>query len=762
MKLSISWILDHITGKRPILDDKFAQLVVDKFNSSVAEVDACQKVSVNLDQFTIAQVVDGNFVSAELDQQFGSGQRLAESGFYLLKKNDGDWERASLVDIGSYKDGLVPAIDISKELATGSWKKDFEAEDYILEIDNKSINHRPDLWGHRGFARELAALFDLQLADLEGFLEKSSFEKADTRADVDGFEVVNEASPKCRRFSAMDIPEITNKASDLKIATRLARVDNRPIDMLVDITNYVMWDIGQPMHAFDADKFPSKKIVIRFAKPNEKLKLLDGAELELTEDDLVIADKDRAISLAGIMGGESSGVSPETKALFLESANFDAVTIRRSAEKAKIRTEASSRFEKGLDPNQNVYAIERYTKLLKDLYVPFKAAEKIISLGAEARENQIDVGHKFIEAQLGVPLQQDFVIDTLGSIGFQAKAVGENYSVIVPTFRQGVSIPEDLVEEVGRLYGFEKIPHILPERASSSTEHVNLNRLRDIKKYLAFASDMMEVCNYPLFDEQFLQEINWQPKDAVELSNPVSENWQKLATSLVPLLLKNVFQNLKKADNLRFFEVAKAWRLVDGKPDEHNMLAGLFYSEKSIDFYSCKSELERLFEMLDIQVDWKKSPSVESWYALGQTADLFVENKKIGLAGNLDNQFLKKSFGGSGFAFELDLGAVLNSKIVESKFKAVPKYQSTWLDISMMIPKTVAVSKIESAVQKSDNRIYKIELIDIFEKPEWGDKKSVAVRFHFVDNNKTLTKEEIDAVLQEANKSVQALGAEVR
>lgn len=762
MKLSLSWILDHIEGKKPVLDDKFASLVTEKFNSSVAEIDSCSKVSTNLDDFTVAEAKDGKLFSYELGKEIGIDNTLPSGSFYLLKKDEGTWRRATLADMGSCKDGVLPTLNISKDQAKDGWRQGFEKEDYILEVDNKAINHRPDLWGHRGFARELATLFNLEFSKLDGFLENVVQEKKELSATVEGFEVINEASPKCRRFSALEVNGVKNSSSDLKIATRLARVDTRPIDLLVDLTNYVMLDIGQPMHAFDADKFPSKKIIVRFAKPKEKLKLLDGSEVELTAQDIVIADKDKAISLAGIMGGESSGIGKNTTHIFLESANFEPTTIRKSAERAKVRTEASSRFEKGLDPNQNVYATERYLKLLKDLNVPFKSSAKLISLGLEEQDKNLVVEHEFLESRVGTKLEKDFVVNSLTKMGLSVEATGNKYKITVPSFRQDITILEDLVDEVARLYGFDNIPHILPARSSSSTDHKNLTKLRELKKQLAFSSNMMEVCNYPILDEQFLQELGWQPTEAIEIANPVSENWKRLTTSLVPLLLKNVFQNLKKQESFRFFEVARTWSLVKGAPKERNVLAGLFYSEKKLDFYDCKLELQKLFNLLGINVNWEKASALDVWFDVAKSAELFVDNKKIGVAGFLSDKFLKKSFGGHGFAFELDLDALLNLQITPSKFKAIPKYQATWLDISMMVPKSVDVSKLESAIKKSNPMIYKTELIDIFEKSEWKDKRSIAIRFHFVDEDKTLTKEEIDTVLKKAIKSLESLGAEIR
>src|SRR3990167_8575531 len=452
MKLSLSWILDHISGSKPKFDNVQVGKLVDKFNKSVAEIEGFKKISLLLDQFTLIKIKDGKSFSPELKQEIGglAERQVAESFCYLLHKDasKNNWDWAKLTDLGSSKDGLVSAIYMPENLISGDWKKSFETEDYILEIDNKSVNHRPDLWGHRGFAREIAAILNLPLKSIDNFVAHKNLEVADNTITHQGLTVINEASKDgfCKRFAVLDIQKVENASSDLKILTRLARVDNRPIDMLVDLTNYVMWDLCQPMHAFDAAQFASRKIIVRFAKFGEKLTLLDGAKLELTKEDIVIADEDKALSLAGVMGGKFSGVTPETKSIFLEAANFDAATIRKAALRAKVRTEASSRFEKNLDPNQNILAIERYIKLLNDLNIKFVAADKIISLGKSAEEGQIKIAHNFIEHRLGVTLEKSFVIKTLESLGFAVQEDSGNYIIVVPTYRgRGITIAEDIV-----------------------------------------------------------------------------------------------------------------------------------------------------------------------------------------------------------------------------------------------------------------------------------------------------------------------------
>src|SRR3990167_3662611 len=559
MKLSLSWILDHLQGDWDLNKENVDPLI-NKFNKSVAEIDSVQEIKTDLDQFTVVKVKEyGKFLSLELGMAIDNlAERKVVSGQnYLVKKDGQNWRWAKLTDLGSSKEGLVPVIS---EDEVGNWKKNFESTDFIIELDNKSVNHRPDLWGHRGVAREIAQLIGLKLKPIDQFLEKPEYQFGENSAEVEGFKIENKAAG-CKRFSGLEIKSVESKPSSIKMATRLARVDTKPIDALVDLTNYVMWDIGQPMHAFDAEKFPSKHIVIRNGQLGEKLTLLDETELKLRPEDIVIADESNAVSLAGIMGGQGTGVSAETKSLILESANFEAAAIRKAAARAKVRTEASSRFEKGLDPNQNVLAIERYLKLLQDLNIPFKAS-KAISIGPEVNEHEIKVEHGFIESRIGVSLKKDFILDALEGLGFKVIFKDDEYSVVVPTYRgpTSMTIPEDVVEEVARVYGFENIPQRLPNVKPSAEKSSWWKKVRELKRFLAYSANMNEVSNYPFLDEDFLRDLNWHPTDLISVKNPVSENWKSLAPSLIPHLLKNVYQKLNKADNLSFFEFGRFWK----------------------------------------------------------------------------------------------------------------------------------------------------------------------------------------------------------
>ena len=287
---------------------------------------------------------------------------------YLVKKNKDDFSWAKSTDFGAHKEYILPAFAADETTLSGDWKNSFQARDWIIEVDNKSINHRPDLWSHRGIAREVAAIFGFTLKPLEEFLAQHPVNeyKSSVSAQESGSFAISINDPAlCRRFAGLKLDAVTNQSSSLLIAQHLIRLDSKVIDAIVDVTNYVMFDIGQPLHAFDAEKISHNAIQVRLAKDKEKIVLLDGQTVELTPQDMVIADDIQPLAVAGIMGGASSAVSLATKSIFLESANFDPAMIWKTAGHIKRRTEASTRFEKNLDPHNNVVGILRFFLLLK-------------------------------------------------------------------------------------------------------------------------------------------------------------------------------------------------------------------------------------------------------------------------------------------------------------------------------------------------------------------------------------------------------------
>ncbi|MGC2310633.1 MAG: phenylalanine--tRNA ligase subunit beta [Candidatus Babeliaceae bacterium] len=778
MKLSLAWIFDHIKASQKdfAVDD-----IVTRLSLSTAEIESVEKITFDFNAFTLVTIQaqtpqSVTAYSPELKKEIILDKRtdLIPDAFYLVKKQKKAFVWATLTDFYADKEGLFPPVWCTPQESTGSWKKVLEAEDYIISLDNKAITHRPDLWSHRGFAREIAALFDKELYPEERFLLAKPIKHYALRVPCstqNPFELEIANQDFCKRFAGIYLSHIKQAMSRLFIALRLTRINARPINALVDATNYVMFDIGQPVHAFDAQKITGNKLVVRSAQKGEKITLLDGSTIELTEQDGVVADKTHALSLAGIIGGKDSAIHLTTTSAFVESAHFDPAMIRKSATHFKKRTESSTRFEKNLDPHQNTLALVRYLKILTDMQVSYRAADAVESIGALIQEITITIAHQLIEQKLGMSIPTEHIVSILHALGFGVQQMHEVqgciYLITLPTFRaiKDIKLPEDIVEEIGRFIGYATIPCQLPTRMMKPISHQTTQRVRALKHHCAFALSMHEVYNYALFDEEFLHSLKWHPHDAPILKNPVSENWRQLVTALMPHLLKNVYINIHRTSSLRFFEWGRIWQQKEKLISEHKSCVGIFYEQKAmLDFYRLKAELNSLFKNLDILVSWQQpTEPLAPWFHPYQTAQLVCENEVIGYAGKINQTFLAPLMEGDAFIFELDGNRLLKTPPLMHHFIPLIKYQPVSFDMSILVPLATSVADLEHALITADSRISDIALIDFFEKEEWHDQKSLTFRITAVDEHKTMTHEEIESL----HKSLVALliknfGAHIR
>lgn len=774
MKLSIAWIFDHIEGD---WKEQVIPRLIELFNQKTAEIERFTRITVNLEALTLAQVIDISadavtLRSSEWDVAFDVPFRsdAVEGSWFLVKRVKEAYVWATPADLGSEKECDIPALHVDELWRAGDWKRAFEVEDYIIEVDNKSITNRPDLWGHRGFAREIAALLDLKFKEESLFFSDISIQELGSAREGSSAHcsVELDAGHAIKRFAAVALPSISYTPSLLWMAHRLLRVESKPIDALVDMTNYVMLDTSQPMHAFDADTIPSHTLVPRFASENEDLILIDGQEIKLNHEDLIITDGKKPLALAGVMGGAASAVSKVTKALLLEAACFDATTIRRSAARHKKRTEASARFEKSLDPNQNVIAIKRYIKLLEDAQISFTCDDAILSLGSVAMPLKISISHEFIQNRIGMTLGSDQIIKILTDLGFGVSLSDEDsYEVIVPTFRstKDVTIKEDIVEEIGRFIGYGSIPQVLPSKQCAALDLNAVYRLRRIKLLLAQVGHMRELCNYALYDEYFLELMRWDCKQLLEVQSPVSENMRRPVNSLVPHLLKGVHENAQDHHQLRFFEWGRTWTVEGETITEKKSLTGIIFEQKDpIDFYACKALLMQLFTLLRMEVTWHKVDNPEQpWFAPYRTADIHVDGNVVGRAGIANFGLLHPLLDrGEAFIFELDGDALLAYQEPIPLYVPTSKYPEVERDISMLVPKQATVAEITDIIAQADNTIVAVQLIDFFEKEEWTTQKSLTMRFILHDERKTLTKVEVDSVYERVITALTRLGAEIR
>ncbi|MBO5440280.1 MAG: phenylalanine--tRNA ligase subunit beta, partial [Clostridia bacterium] len=354
--------------------------------------------------------------------------------------------------------------------------------DIILEIDNKSMTNRPDLWGHYGIAREIAAIYDLPLVELEKY-EPSTDNKYDVR-------IIDEEG--CPRYIGAKIEGLGIKPSPFEMQSRIWRVGMRPINALVDVTNYVMLALGQPTHVFDSNHIIDH-IEIRRASEGERLSLLNGKDLTLASDDLVIADKEGAVALAGVMGGAKDSVLPETNSVILEVANFDSRSIRRTALRYDNRTEASSRYEKAIDPERCDLAVSMAMKLFSELYPDMKVTAYEDKYPKKLVKKEIDVDFEWLDKRLGMRIPQEIVSRKLGIMGYEVTFTEKGMHIVVPTWRStgDVSIKADIMEEVARMYGYENFqPTPITTTFEMAINQLDMDLVRRVKEYLAFRCNM--------------------------------------------------------------------------------------------------------------------------------------------------------------------------------------------------------------------------------------------------------------------------------
>lgn len=759
MKLLLSWIFEHIDANWSSLS---LPDFIDQFNRITAEIDRIHEITTPRDSILWAQIIEKSdqhivvFVPTKKDSfslPIRNDLVVDDWTFIILNESTPRW--ATGADVGGSKEFLFPSLQYHENISDLLSKKD-----YVIEIDNKTISHRPDLWGHRGIAREVAAILGKKLKPIDQMIEKKSI-KEESEFELSSiaapFSLSLQAIGGCNRFAYGLLSHASTPPSDPHMAILLARIDCKPINTIVDITNYVMFDLGHPMHAFDQDLLPAKELTIRRARPREKMVLLDGDEISLISEDIVVSSNGKPLALAGVMGGKTTEISRTTKSILFEAAQFDATTIRRSALRHKKRTEASTRFEKSLDPNQATTALMRAAYLVKKL-MRVSIDETLFVVGKETTKPTVTVSHSFLEKRLGTTLDSARVFTIVEPLEFTVQKTDlhddTQYVLTVPTFRatKDISIPEDIVEEVGRFIGYQTIQPELPKLATSPKSLRTIRASRHIRELLSFGLRMREIQSYAFFDESFLKTMSWIPDggNVVSIQNPVSDNWKRLCTTLVPHLLKAVNENCHQYDHLRFFEWGRVW-YTDNRAAivENKEIAGIFYSvDKSFDFYEGKDLLSHFFEGLRIPITWHQMHhDIEVWYEPYITATISCGGIPIGKAGMVPEKMMRKiSQKGSAFVFELDSTKILAID-VSPKFEPLAKFPIVIRDMSMLIPKQITTATIRQLITSVDPRITKIDIVDFFEKDEWKQQRSITYRFHIYDPTKTLIKDEVDTIL---------------
>lgn len=638
--------------------------------------------------------------------------------------------------------------------------------DYILDL---SITpNRADALSMRGLTYELGALYNNKV-DFNDVEKEESYEVTSLQVAIE--------SDSCRNYVGQVVRNVEVKSSPLWLQTRLMNSGIRPINNIVDITNYVLLEFGQPMHAFDKD-LVGDKIVVRDAKEGEVLETLDGEERKLQTTDLVITDGTRAIALGGVMGGKNTEVSEETKNIILESAYFNPTTVRRTSAAHGLRSDSSARFEKGIDPNMQKAALARAVELILEL-CPNAVVESSVGIVKKEEEKVVEITTSYINNYLGITLSTEEIVAILEGLSFTVEVTGESLVVKVPTRRPDISIKQDLVEEVIRIYGYDNLASTLPKFSKTTKGGLTYSQkmVRDLRAVFANLG-FNDTINYSLVSEEEATGYTLEDHHKVRLLMPMTETHSTLRQSLVPGLLNTVQYNVaRKQKDLKLLEIGRVF-FGSGddniQPKETLYLSAALTGEEratkwlkessSLDFFAAKGYLEVVFDRLglDEKVTYKKS-KLEGMHP-GRFAEVYLGEKRIGFIGEVHPQVADKLGLNTTYVFEINLDEVISESKVKPKYEEVTKYPEITRDIAMLVDVKDEYQNIYNVIESVNSKlITKVELFDLYVGAELlVGKKSLALTITYSDKQKTLTDEEVTAVHEKVLSALTEYGAIIR
>lgn len=689
--------------------------------------------------------------------------------------------------IGSDHEGIIE-IDpdewkpSSEQVKPGaSFASVYGLDDTIIDIENKMFTHRPDLFGQLGVAREIAGILGHQFASPEWYKVLPEFNRGE------GLEltVKNDAYEKVPRFMAVAMKNIEVKPSPLWLQCALVAMGSKPINNIVDVTNYVMLLTAQPTHAYDYDKLRGRELGTRMARKGEKVELLNGKTYELSEDDIVIVDGEGVVGLGGIMGGSNSEVSGTTKNIVLEVANFDMYTVRKSSMRHGLFTDALTRFNKGQSSLQNDHILSLLMMSIKDVSQAEQASE-VFDEGAPKNSELVRVTGKFINDRLGLKLQDTEIATLLGNVELQvdSPASHDSYLEILPPFwRTDLEVAEDIVEEVGRLYGFDKLPRELPMRSMKPAEKNDVRELKQAVRENLSRAGASEVLTYSFVHEKVLRGAGQDPQHAFKLSNALSPDLQYYRLSIVPSLLDKVHMNMKAGhDSFALFELGKTHikgRMDETEPsvpneDSHIALV-LSYNDKQkpdgAPYYQARKLLEQIMNLAEVELVTLKDFDTKSDVWTEQLTAAYDPNRAAvivhnGQARGVIGEFrasVRRAFKLSDYTagFEVHLDAFsLNTRT----YQPLSKFPSVTQDISLKVAEGVSYEDVyqvvQSAVQR-DELDTKLAPVTIYQAESDTTSKTITLRLTVTSHEKTLRDDDVSQLLDSAaHVTSQQVGAE--
>ena len=635
-----------------------------------------------------------------------------------------------------------------------------DMKDVVLEIDNKSLTNRPDLWGHYGIARELSAIYDVDLKPIE---------KVKIDSNLPKYDVVIEDTTKCQRYVAVEIDNVYEKRSPLWMQSAIIKGGMRPINAIVDITNYVMMAVGQPLHAFDKTHVDGNKIIVRNARDGEELLLLDNNTIELTTDDLVISDSKDAMALAGIRGGKKDSILPETTGVVLEVANFTAKTIRKTGKRFDEKTDASIRYEKNLDTQRVEEGLNLALALFKEIFPESKIVAFNDVYPVKTKNEKINVSEEFLDTRLGKKIDRETITRVLTRLGYEVNYKNGIYTVVVPTYRStgDVSLKDDVMGDIARLLSFESFE---AQPLTISFDHAVLqNKVlleTRIKEYLSNRCGFYEIFTYPWINEKYIDAASLNKEDSIKLATPPSPEEAYLRSSLVPGMLEAISKNLRYFDSFKMFEMAQVF--IKGEyhessedetlPIHKKLLTGSIVGSNPKEiFYELKGVIENISRYTHMkELNFTTECEKPSWADINAYLAIKLDNEIVGYMGllsvkTMNDAKIKRT---NVAIFELDSDMFIPLESRTNKFKHIPVLPSVEKDLSLIVDENITWADMTKYIRSKASDIKFIEEYRGNQIPE--GKKSIMLRVTFDSGDTTLTSEEIntklDAIIRTLNK----------
>ncbi|MCT4619636.1 MAG: phenylalanine--tRNA ligase subunit beta [Marinisporobacter sp.] len=660
-----------------------------------------------------------------------------------------------VLPIHQNKDGIYI---LDQEYPLGMDIKDvFGLNDHIIEFE--ITPNRPDCLSMLGMAREASATFNVPLKELK----INAAEEVDTIEHYAAVEIEDETL--CNRCVARVIKDVEIKPSPQWMQNRLMKAGMRPINNIVDITNYVMLELGQPLHAYDLSTLEGNKIVIKRAKDGETFITLDEAERKLDSSMLMIEDGKKYVGIAGVMGGLNSEITESTKTILLEAANFSADSVRATSKKLGLRTEASARFEKGIDPNTSIIAANRVCELVEELKIG-KVVKGVIDIYPNKREASIiEVRPKRMNDLLGTNLSHEEMISILERLGMKVDVKEEKFLVTVPTFRLDITQEIDFVEEIARIYGFNNLGMTLP-KGNTQGAMTNGQIIEGLAKNALNAAGLNEITTYSFvsprtFDLLCIKEESFMRR-VVKLINPLGEETSVMRTTLMGNMLEVLARNYN-----RNVEEAKAFELgntfipksipVESLPIEKKVLTLGMYG-KEIDFYSLKGTIERLFERLGIKGYEYTPEKNHSSFHPGRCASITYGNHTLGVMGEIHPDVMENyNIDTRVYVAEIDFNIIYQITRLDRLYEQLPKYPAMTRDMALVVKDEVYVKQIEDIAKENGGKILEsIKLFDVYKGKQIEEgHKSIAYSLTYRAKDRTLTDEEVTKVHEKIVKELE-------